>query len=51
VERLYLYPVKSLAAVIIPQLTINQHAGSWNNLIDREFMVTDQKGKMITARR
>ena len=51
VERLYLYPVKSLAAVSVPQLAVGQHAGSWHNLIDREFIIVDAKGKMITARR
>lgn len=51
VERLYLYPVKSLAAVGVPQLTVGQHAGTWGQLTDREFIVIDHRGKMITARR
>jgi uncharacterized protein YcbX len=51
VERLYLYPVKSLAPVVVPQLGVNLHAGSWGRLVDRQFMVADARDKMVTARR
>lgn len=50
-ENLYLYPVKSLAGVRVPELTVSLQAGSWQGLTDRNFMVTDTKGKMVTARR
>jgi uncharacterized protein YcbX len=51
VESLYLYPVKSLAPVPVPELGVILHAGSWEGLTDRQYMVADTRNKMVTARR
>ena len=51
VESLYLYPVKSLAPVPVPELGVSLHAGSWEGLTDRQYMVADTRNKMVTARR
>jgi len=51
VEKLYIYPVKSMAAVGVEQLTTGVSGGVVGKLVDRQFMVVDKKGKMVTARR
>ena len=50
-ESLYLYPVKSLAPVGVPELMVSLEAGSWQGLTDRQLIVIDQRNKMVTARR
>jgi len=51
VAKLYIYPVKSLANVQVEQFTVKPNGAQHDLVIDRQFMVVDKKGKMVTARR
>jgi len=51
VAKLYIYPIKSLANVQVDQFSVKPYGAEYNELIDRQFMVVDKKGKMVTARR
>ena len=51
VASLYMYPVKSLAALSVQRVIVGQHGPETTHYTDRQFMVVDRKGKMITARR
>lgn len=51
VTSLYIYPVKSLAAVKVQSFSAQQAGAVEGALVDRQFMVTDSKGKMVTSRR
>eukprot|EP00088_Acartia_fossae_P071740 TRINITY_DN992_c0_g1_i4.p1 TRINITY_DN992_c0_g1~~TRINITY_DN992_c0_g1_i4.p1 ORF type:complete len:322 (+),score=66.12 TRINITY_DN992_c0_g1_i4:48-1013(+) len=51
VEKLYLYPVKSLAHIEVTSMDLAQFGGYLGNIRDRQFMVTDLKGKFVTSRR
>jgi len=51
VEKLYLYPVKSLAHIQVDEMRIGNFAGSNGHTVDRQFMVTDSKGKFVSSRR
>eukprot|EP00090_Calanus_glacialis_P002104 TRINITY_DN11585_c0_g1_i2.p1 TRINITY_DN11585_c0_g1~~TRINITY_DN11585_c0_g1_i2.p1 ORF type:complete len:335 (+),score=142.05 TRINITY_DN11585_c0_g1_i2:38-1006(+) len=51
VAKLYIYPIKSLANVEVEEFIVKPNGAQYNMMIDRQFMVVDKKGKMITARR
>jgi len=51
VTKLYIYPVKSLAHVEVGQFNVKPSGAQDKIMVDRQFMVVDKKGKMITARR
>jgi len=51
VEKLFIYPVKSLANIMVDQIYAGVNGPSKGELVDRQFMVVDKKGKMITARK
>jgi len=51
VTKLYIYPVKSLAHVPVNQFRVEPNGPQEELVVDRQFMVVDKKGKMITARR
>jgi len=51
VSKLYLYPVKSLAHVQVTSMNLAKHGGYNGLILDRNFMVTDAKGKFVTSRR
>jgi len=51
VDKLYLYPVKSLAHIEVPQMDLGQCAGYLGDIKDRQFMVCDLNGKFVTSRR
>ena len=51
VTKLYIYPVKSLAHVPVEQFSVQPYGAQDKLMVDRQFMVVDKKGKMITARK
>ena len=51
VEKLFIYPVKSLANIMVDQIYAGVNGPSKGELVDRQFMVVDKKGKMVTARK
>ena len=51
VGGLHLYPVKSMAGQAVETFTVCQTGGEAGGVRDRQLMVVDRKGKMVTARR
>ena len=51
VAKLYIYPIKSLANVQVEKFEVKANGAENNWTIDRQFMVVDRKGKMVTARK
>ena len=51
VGGLYLYPVKSMAAQPVSRFSVCETGGRAGLVQDRQLMVVDSKGKMVTARR
>jgi len=51
VEKLYLYPVKSLAHLEVKEMDLGQFGGFLGNIKDRQFMVCDLNGKFVTSRK
>ena len=51
VVALYLYPVKSMAAQPVETFSVCQTGAKVGLLQDRQLMVVDARGKMVTARR
>ena len=51
VAKLYIYPIKSLANVQVEKFDVKANGAEDNWTIDRQFMVVDRKGKMVTARK
>jgi len=51
VHQLYIYPVKSLGCVPVNHFTTGPWAPESESLVDRQLMVLDGKGKMVTARK
>jgi len=51
VSKLFIYPIKSLANVQVEKFEVKPNGAENNWLIDRQFMVVDKKGKMVTARK
>jgi len=51
VAKLYIYPIKSLANVQVGKFEVKANGAENNWTIDRQFMVVDRKGKMVTARK
>jgi len=51
VESLHLYPVKSMAGHTVETFTVGQAGAEAGGVRDRQLMVVDGKGKMVTARR
>merc|ERR1711962_58972 len=51
VHQLYIYPVKSLGCVKVNKFTTGPWAPESESLVDRQLMVLDGKGKMVTARK
>ena len=51
VESLHLYPVKSMAGHTVETFTVGQAGAKAGGVRDRQLMVVDGKGKMVTARR
>ena len=51
VESLHLYPVKSMAGHTVETFTVGQAGAEVAGVRDRQLMVVDMKGKMVTARR
>jgi len=51
VAALYLYPVKSLAGLAVSSFSVCDTGATAGALQDRQLMVVDTRGKMVTARR
>ena len=51
VTKLYIYHVKFLAHVEVDQFSVKPSSAQDKIMVDRQFMVVDKRGKMITARR
>ena len=51
VASLHLYPVKSMAGHTVETFTVCQTGAEAGGVRDRQLMVVDGKGKMVTARR
>ena len=51
VSKLYIFPLKSAAYVPIDKMEVGTTAGFTGFTIDRQFMVIDRNGKMLTSRR
>ena len=51
VSKLYIYPLKSAAFIPVQEMEAGITAGFSGFMTDRQFMVTDMTGKMITSRR
>merc|ERR1712013_511686 len=51
VAKLYIYPIKSLANVQVEKFDVKANGAEDNWTIDKQFMVVDRKGKMVTARK
>jgi len=51
VHQLYIYPVKSLGSVPVTTFTTGPWAPESEHLVDRQLIVLDGKGKMVTARK
>ena len=51
VDGLHLYPVKSMAGHSVESFTVGEAGAETGGVRDRQFMVVDGKGKMVTARR
>ena len=51
VQQLYLYPVKSLSCVPVNSFTTGPWAAESGDMVDRQLIVLDKKGKMATARK
>ena len=51
VESLHLYPVKSLAGHSVQAFRVCETGALAGGVRDRQLMVVDRKGKMVTARR
>jgi len=51
VAKLYIYPIKSLANVQVEKFEVKANGAENKWTIDRQFMVVDRKGKMVTARK
>ena len=49
-ESLYLYPVKSLACVPVPSFTTGPWAPQTLDMVDRQLMVMDRRGKPVGAK-
>ena len=51
VDSLHLYPVKSMAGQSVETFTVGQAGAEAGGVRDRQLMVVDTRGKMVTARR
>jgi len=51
VDQLYVYPVKSFAPVAVPSFSTGASAARAQDMVDRQFIVVDRKGKQATGRR
>ena len=51
VSSLHIYPVKSMAGQSVETFTVSQAGAEVGGVRDRQLMVVDRKGKMVTARR
>jgi len=51
VQQLYVYPVKSFAPVPVSSFSTGAHGAKSKDLVDRQFIVVDRKGKLATGRR
>jgi len=51
VEQLYVYPVKSFSPVAVPSFSTGANAARSKDMVDRQFIVLDRKGKQATGRR
>jgi len=51
VSKLYIYPLKSAGFIPVHEMEAGITAGFSGFMTDRQFMVTDMTGKMITSRR
>ena len=50
-DSLHLYPVKSMAGQTVERFRVHQAGAETGGVRDRQLMVVDSKGKMVTARR
>jgi len=51
VDQLYVYPVKSFSPVAVPSISTGENAARAKDMVDRQFIVLDRKGKQATGRR
>ena len=50
VSKLYVYPIKSLNGLAVSKAKVEQHGLSFDDFMDRQFMIIDQKSNFVTGR-
>ena len=50
VSKLYVYPIKSLNGLAVSKAKVEQHGLSFDDFMDRQFMIIDEKSNFVTGR-
>ena len=47
---MYVYPIKSLNGLAVSKAKVEQHGLSFEDYMDRQFMIIDEKSNFVTGR-
>ena len=50
IQNIYLYPVKSCAAISVKSAKIQKYGLEYESMMDRQFLIVNQNNKLVTGR-